>query len=437
MESKKVKSLEVENFKRIEFVQIQPEGHSVIIKGANDAGKSSLTDAMVAALAGKRFFPDRPIKDGRNHGHVEAKIGDFVIRREWNRKKGDIKEKTMLRYDDGRPISSPQTFLDNMFGGTKFANFDPLGFIQDKKSQRVVLLKMIGIEDLLEKIKKDYAIIFSKRQDLNRSIRDKKGIIQDIHVPGEDIPTELISATGLARQITEAAIKNQENARYRRECESVKGNFDQVSGEIDNVKEKLTKLRELQGLHATRIEELESEAKNYKDIDTTDLATKLEGTEEQNKVISLANKQREIRKSAEDKLEEMQVESDDYTADLDKLLYKKTEALKKAKFPVPGLSVDDDNVLFEGMPITQESDSKCLQIAMQIAIAKIPKDGIRIIRMKNASLLDANAMNEVDRIAEEHDVQVFLERVGVADKGGHLIENGLLIVDKDPRNPLL
>lgn len=427
MKPKKVKSLEVENFKRIEFVNFQPKGHSVIIKGANGAGKSSLTDALVAALAGKRFFPDRPIRDGENHGHVEATIGNFIIRRDWNLKKDNIKEKTTLRYDDGQPISSPQTFLDNMFGGTKFANFDPGEFIRDEKSQRSVLLKMIGIDSLLEQIKKDREIIFAKRKDVNRKIRDQKGVITEIHIPGGNVPTKLISAPELTRQITDATKKNQENAGKRTSYRNAKEDFDRIGGEIDELKRKIAELRRLQARHAGTIENLEEEVENLKDVDTADIMRKLEDNEQQNELITQANEKREIRKRAGNKLAEMETESNDYTTELDELSYKKTEALKNAKFPVPGLSVDDDNVLFNGMPITQESDSKRLQIAIQIAIAKIPKDGIRIIRMKDASLLDANAMGEVDRIAVEHDVQVFLERVGKSDNGGHLIENGLLI----------
>lgn len=428
MPSKKVERLEVENFKRIEFVALQPEGHSVIIKGANGAGKSSLTDALVASLCGKRFFPVRPIRDGENHAHVEAKIGDIVIRREWNLKHGDIKEKTVLRYDDGRPISSPQTVLDSMFGANKFANFDPSQFIRDEKSQRAVLLKMIGVDDLLESIEKDHSIIFSKRQDINRSIRDQKGVIQEIHIPGDGVPTELISAGDLSRKIAQATKTNQENTRKRSKYRDARDDYDKVSGEIDELKNTLAELRESQVEYAKVIEDTEDDVENLKDIDTSDIMAKLDGIEQENEVISQSNKQREIRKRSEDKLEEMQGESEEYTRQLDALLYKKTDALKKAKFPVPGLSVDDDDVLFNGMPISQESDSKRLQIATQIAIAKIPEDGIRIIRMKDASMLDENAMAEVDRIAVENDIQLFLEVVG-KNGPGILIDNGVIVKD--------
>jgi len=429
MESQKVESLEVENFKRIEFIKLDPDGHSVIIKGANGAGKSSLTDAMVASLCGKRFFPEKPIRDGENHAHVETKTGDFVIRRDWNRKNGDIKEKTTLRYVDGRTISSPQTFLDNMFGGTKFANFDPSQFIRDEKSQRTVLLKMIGVDDLLESIKKLYDVIFSKRQDINRKIRDQKGVIHEIHVPGDDVPTELISASDLSKKIAEATKTNASNARKRGVLAQKNNEFKKLNQEIENHQKELARLREIQSDLAVEIEGLEAGTEGLQDVDTAKMLETLDSIEQQNKDRSEANKQREIRKYAEEKLDEMQKTSDDYTKELEKLLYRKTEALKNAKFPVPGLSVDDNNVLYNGMPISQESDSQRLKIAIQIAIAKIPQNGIRIIRMKDASMLDDNAMAEVERIAKENDVQVFLERVGEGDKTGHLIRNGLLVRD--------
>jgi hypothetical protein len=428
MPGKKVEKLEVENFKIIEFALLQPEGYSVIIKGANGAGKSSLTDGLVAAIAGKRFFPDRPIRDGEAHAHVEATIDDFVVRRDWDLKKGEVKEKTTLRYKDGRPISSPQTFLDNLFGGAKFASFDPAAFVRDEKTQREVLLRMIGIDALLEEIKKDHALIFSKRQDVNRDIRNQQGVIAEIPIIGEDVPVELVSATGLTKKISAATKKNHENESKRTDYKNAKFKYKNVSEEIIDLKKTIASLREEQSLYASRVEELEG-AEDLKDVDVSEIIVKLDSIEEQNKFITEANKQIVIRKTAEQKMEDMQSISDQYTEELQQILYKKTDALKKANFPVKGLSVDDNNILYKGMPLSQESDSMRLQIAMGIAVARIPKDGIRIIRIKEASLLDENALKEVDRIAKENDIQVFLERVGVSDKGGHLVKNGILVKD--------
>ncbi|WP_176714317.1 AAA family ATPase, partial [Limosilactobacillus reuteri] len=68
----RVVKLEVERFKRIRAVEITPDPNSstVTIAGRNAQGKSSVIDAIWAALAGaaavKGTSTTRPIRDGEN-----------------------------------------------------------------------------------------------------------------------------------------------------------------------------------------------------------------------------------------------------------------------------------------------------------------------------------------------------------------------------------
>lgn len=61
----KIINLKAENFKKLEAVDITPEGSTVVLTGANAQGKSSVLDAIWAAFSG-RFAKSvkKPIKDG-------------------------------------------------------------------------------------------------------------------------------------------------------------------------------------------------------------------------------------------------------------------------------------------------------------------------------------------------------------------------------------
>ena len=48
----KIVSLEAENYKRLKAVEITPDGNMVVIGGRNAQGKSSVLDAIWAALGG-------------------------------------------------------------------------------------------------------------------------------------------------------------------------------------------------------------------------------------------------------------------------------------------------------------------------------------------------------------------------------------------------
>ena len=48
----KILKLTAENFKKLSAVEITPDGNVVVISGKNGAGKSSVLDAIEAALCG-------------------------------------------------------------------------------------------------------------------------------------------------------------------------------------------------------------------------------------------------------------------------------------------------------------------------------------------------------------------------------------------------
>lgn len=434
-ESYKLGNLEIENFRIIQFIKIQPDpkSHKIIIKGKNGNGKTSMTDALIALVGGKKFFPKRrPIRDGELHGHLEGKLtrsdDNIIIRRDWDRKTlgGEIKEKTSMRYESGKKITAVTTFLDDLLGDDKDLSFDPGYFLFNKGKQRSILLSMLGIEELLKKSKERYDKIFNKRHDVNSDIRDQKGVIANIHIPDENIPAERISAVNLTKEITAATQANRENEKERQNLENRRTSFKNMQVEIDELRERIAAVRDLQNCHAEYIEENEERIESITDTDTSEIMAQLEGIEAQNETISKANKQRDIRKNAENRLTEMQAESNGYTGELEQIKADDVDILKNADFPVTGLSVDDDDVLFNGMPFGEESDSRQRILSMDIALSRQPKDGFRFVRFRDASLFDNDSLEEIFAKAEEEDALCLAEIVG-EDGPGMLIQDGLII----------
>ena len=59
-------SLQADNFKRLRAVQITPKGDLVLVAGRNAQGKSSVLDAISAALSGAGACPADPIRHGES-----------------------------------------------------------------------------------------------------------------------------------------------------------------------------------------------------------------------------------------------------------------------------------------------------------------------------------------------------------------------------------
>ncbi|HPI98140.1 MAG TPA: hypothetical protein PLV56_05290, partial [Synergistales bacterium] len=112
----------------------------------------------------------------------------------------------------------------------------------------------------------------------------------------------------------------------------------------------------------------------------------------------------------------------------------KDEALQKASFPIKGLSVSEDDVLYKGIPFEQCSQAEQEEISFSIGAALNPQ--ARIMFFKNASLMDSDTLSRMEQKADEMDYQIFLERVGTIDDGqtGFYIEDGSVVIPETAEN---
>ena len=63
--SVKIDSFEIENTKRIKTVSLEPSPQGLtVIGGRNGQGKTSVLDAITWALAGERYRPSNPQREG-------------------------------------------------------------------------------------------------------------------------------------------------------------------------------------------------------------------------------------------------------------------------------------------------------------------------------------------------------------------------------------
>ena len=92
--------------------------------------------------------------------------------------------------------------------------------------------------------------------------------------------------------------------------------------------------------------------------------------------------------------------------------------------PINNLSFSEDGVLFDGLPFTEEqlSHAKLIEIGIQIQMSLNP--ALRIMRVKDGSLLDSETMKSIKNLAKENDYQLFIEKVNDNNEIGFIIEEG-------------
>ena len=70
-----------------------------------------------------------------------------------------------------------------------------------------------------------------------------------------------------------------------------------------------------------------------------------------------------------------------------------------------------------------------MRVSVAIAMAANPK--LRVLRIKDGSLLDENSLALIADMASENDYQVWIERVDTTGKVGVVMEDGAIVGAED------
>ena len=100
----------------------------------------------------------------------------------------------------------------------------------------------------------------------------------------------------------------------------------------------------------------------------------------------------------------------------------KLEAIAAAKLPVDGLDFGEDCITLNGLPFDQASDAEQLRTSVAVAMAANPR--LRVILVRDGSLLDDNGWKLLAEMADANDCQVWAESVDSTGKVGIVLEDG-------------
>lgn len=401
--SLKIVKLEADNYKRLRAIEITPDGEVVIIGGRNSQGKTSVLDSIWATLGGGPAAKGtkKPIRDGEDHARVMLDLGDLVVTRTW---RGDTSALTVAG-KDGSKYSSPQTVLDGFMGTL---SFDPLEFTKlSPKDQVTALLKLVDLPIDLDETARQRAGIFDQRTEVGRTVKSLQGSLDQLG-PIEDAPEIEVSQVEILAQYEEAHVKATIHAQKKAQLVQAEADLDRLAIQYSETEALIASLKKAVDVTLVDPEIFKADLASAED-------TNAKVRRNKDRQATLAN------------LNKMKLEYDTLTATLDKIDSDKTEALAQAVFPVEGLGFGEEGVTFNKIPFSQTSASEQIRVSLAMAMALNPK--LRVIRILDGSLLDADNMKIIEDMAKDQGFQVWLERVGSGDGTGFIIEDGSVMSD--------
>lgn len=425
----KIITLKAENFKKLSAIEITPDGNVVQITGKNEAGKSSVLDAIEAALKGRAGHRDT-LKKGTEKGKVVLDMGDFLITRSFTADNQYLKVETK----DGFERKSPQKFLDDLMGSI---SFDPLQFIHaEAKKQREILLQFTGLD--LDGLDRERAELYSERTVVNRQTKEAETIFTNAK-SFDDAPGEKVVVSEILKALESVRTKQGELKARETKLSDGEVEVDRLNNTIESIENKIAALNQSliaeTANRATAVERRDklnvAIAKASVDIkraiEAEDCDTKIavfsqqiEEAESTNAKVEANAKKAELKAAfvkATNKATEL-------SGKIDAVEAKKKAAIDAAKFPIEGLGFTADAVTFGGITLPELSSAQKIRVGLAISMALNPK--LRVLRITDGSLLDSDSMKIISEMTAKNDFQVWIEKVDETGKVGFVIEDGAL-----------
>ena len=365
----------------------------------NGDGKSSAINVLLMTLLGKSFSKDDLIQNGKDsaRGVVVTNKG-YRIERKLNRQADGKTKQTLTIWDKtGATVKSPQKLLDSFCSEE---TIDPEAFAtMDRKERLASYKKALGLDEPLEKIETKRKQIYDIRTEHNRNISFLEAKLVGIPEDLEGLPDELVDVEKL---LAEAKF-SERLQRYEDEAR----NLDQ---EIKTLTERRAQLGEsIRALPACR------------NIDAVrqDLATA--------GGVNIRIERKKERKRLEVDLEVARAKAAECSEVIEKLAGKYASVIAGAPHVLPGLSVTDEDVTYNGIPIERLSDGERITVSTRFGLAMHPE--IKVICIKRGSLLSETNKKSIISAAREAGGLVLIELVGTQGEPTIIMQDGVAVVN--------
>jgi len=428
-------------------LEFDDQDNLVVIGGDNAQGKTAMLMLIQAIFGGADELPDEPIRDGCEKAYGEAVLSNGITVKRVITRKGT---RLIVTDESGEPVTSPQAAMNKLLGALAF---DPLAFANSKPAeQRETLKRLVGLD--FTDIDADRSKLFNLRHDVKKQ-RDQ--LVAQTGALHADVPDTEINVAEAVSEMQKIAEAKAARATASSEATTAQNNVTVAQNDLTATEgacaldleaaEQVVKQAEL------AVEKAKADLKACVDTNARVVAERkhlinvaTQGAQQAAEALEampepdesrVAELQALVETSAETnaKVRENKANAErqqqakdlagkirDIENKMDSIDEDKAAQLRNADFPVEGLAFDAEGVTYNGLPFSQASTAEQLRVSVAMAIALNPT--LRVLLIKDGSLLDDKSMKTVAEMARDAGMQVFMERVGQGDEVRIIIDDG-------------
>lgn len=405
-----IKTLEVENVKRVKAVAIEPTASGLtIIGGKNNQGKTSILDSIMWGLGGEKYRPSIAQRDGSvipPHLKITLSNGLVVERSGKN---------SALKVTDPNGRKSGQQLLNSF---VEVLALDLPKFMESSsKDKASTLLKIIGVGDTLHELECEEQKTYNERLAIGRIADQKKKFAQEMPVY-EGVPSTPVSASELIKQQQDILAKNGENQRKRAILSQLEEKKERLQEKISQLEAELAKLKQDLTVTDADVKQARKTAEKLVDESTAELEKNISDIDEINRKIR-ANLDRE---KAETEAEGYAKQYETLSQKIEEIRTKRTKLLDNADMPLPDLSVVNGELTYKGYKWDGMSGSDQLKISTAIVRKLNPECGF--VLLDKLEQMDTDTLSEFGKWLEKQGLQAIATRVSTGDECSIIIEDG-------------
>lgn len=406
----KINKLEIENVKRVKAVKMEPTANGLtIIGGNNGQGKTSVLDSIAWALGGNKFKPSQAQREGSAippNLHIVMSNGLIVERKGKN---------SDLKVIDPDGNKAGQNLLDSFID--ELALNLPKFMQQSNREKASTLLQIIGVGEQLVLLEKEEQDTYNRRHAIGQ-IADQKEKFAKEQEYYPEAPKDLVSASDLIKAQQEILARNGENQRKRESLASIQRMHEKASSDVERLK---LELSEAETKLANTIQDLVTANKsveNLVDESTAELEKSITEIDEINRKVR-ANLDKD---KAEEDARGYRAEYEELTEALTDVRKRKAALLDSADLPLPGLSVEDGELIYNGFKWDNMSGSDQLKVAT--AIVRKLNSNCGFVLLDKLEQMDQESLKEFGDWLEAEGLQAIATRVSTGEECSIIIEDG-------------
>lgn len=408
-----LKKVEIKNFKWVKKAEVTFLPVINKITGKNWSGKSTIIDAILFAMVWRTYFGkwvnmEKLVTKWEERAEIKVKVWDsertISVTRMINQS-GDV----YLEAVDSEANKLTQKDLDALLSQY---TIDPLEFSKKSNKEKFELIQQITGCDTKD-FDEDYKKTYELRTNANAIYRSHKANLESLaeslsyDAEWNPVKVDRVSVSELMAQLEDVQDHNATIRWLAVKREAAENRIKANNETIEELKNKIKSLEENNWLDADYIKEYNAEIKKlWWPKDDTTIRSQLQGAEEENKKATNYEKRVDQQKLT-DEAQQKATDLDNQVKAIEKA---KADKIKSAKMPVDWMEFNEqDWIVIDWIPFDQHSTAQQIIIASRIATFTNPE--LKVIVIKDWSLLDDDSTAEIEKFAEDNGYQIYMEVV--------------------------